>query len=236
MCCEKCAQPRGSRGHYTKFGLESSTILKSYGGATPPPAPPLRSIQPPPKMNASSYVLARLQKQVYNYPRWSIQSRAGRRVLTRCLHYYTARQLMGLNLVEIQQTDRYAVFGAPATPCKVHWPTKQVKASSASGGRVSGAKVRSVPISTRPAEMASDGSAASAVSVGASRKVLPEDVLLVAVHGARVDLHPASLDKACPVSCKPPRGGDAAFEVRCELAAVVCERRQEAHLLLCPSL
>eukprot|EP00903_Cladosiphon_okamuranus_P009772 g9291.t1 len=60
--------------------------------------------------------------------------------------------------------------------------------------------------------MTTEGSAASSVSVGA-RKVLPEDVLLVAVHGARVDLQPASLEKACPVSCKPARGGDAAFEV-----------------------
>ncbi|CBJ27242.1 Histidyl-tRNA Synthetase Similar to Histidine Ammonia-Lyase [Ectocarpus siliculosus] len=60
--------------------------------------------------------------------------------------------------------------------------------------------------------MASEGSAALAVSVGA-RKVLPEDVLLVAVHGARVDLHPASLDKACPVPSTPSRGGDKAFAV-----------------------
>lgn len=53
----------------------------------------------------------------------------------------------------------------------------------------------------------------TAVSVGA-RKVLPEDVLLVAMHGARVDLHQASLDKACPVSCKTPKGGDKTFDVR----------------------
>lgn len=53
----------------------------------------------------------------------------------------------------------------------------------------------------------------SSVSVGA-RKVLAEDVLLVAMHGARVDLHQASLDKACPVSCKVPKGGDKTFDVR----------------------
>lgn len=127
-----------------------------------------------------------------------------------------ARALMGLDLVEIQQTDRYFVFGAPATSCKVNWPGTQTKAPNPSQASVSGAAARSAPKSTTSAaaEMASEGSAASAVSVGA-RKVLPEDVLLVAVHCARVDLHPASLEKACPVSCKPPRGGDAAFEVRC---------------------
>lgn len=131
---------------------------------------------------------------------------------------------MGVNPVEVQKTDRYFVFGAPATSCRVNWHTsKQPKASTATG-EVSGAARRSVPKSTSPAKMASEGSAASAVSVGA-RKVLPEDVLLVAVHGARVDLHPASLDKACPaVSCKPPRGGDAAFEVRWELQLLSAEK------------
>lgn len=53
----------------------------------------------------------------------------------------------------------------------------------------------------------------TSVSVGA-RKVLPEDVLLVAMHGARIDLHQASLDKACPVPCKAPKGGDKIFDVR----------------------
>lgn len=138
---------------------------------------------------------------------------------------------MGSNLVEIQQTDRYFVFGAPATSCKVSWPGKQAKAPKTSG--VSRA-ARSVPKTTSPAEMASEGAAASFVSVGA-RKVLPEDVLLVAVHGARVDLHPASLEKACPASCKPPRGGDAAFELRCgyNIAAVVGETGGDLFAAVC---
>lgn len=71
--------------------------------------------------------------------------------------------------------------------------------------------------------MAKDGSTTDAgsgavvsVSVGA-RKVLLEDVLLVAVQGARVDLHPASLDKACPVVVpgKKGRGGEEkTFDIR----------------------
>ena len=134
--------------------------------------------------------------------------------------------LMGLDLVEIQQTDRYFVFGARATSCKVHWPsTTAVSATREHSSRPSSASAQSSPTlearEERPSsEMASEGSAASSVvSVGA-RKVLPEDVLLVAVHGARVDLHPASLEKACPVSCNPPRGGDKAFEIRYERTGV----------------
>lgn len=65
--------------------------------------------------------------------------------------------------------------------------------------------------------------AASAVSVGA-RKVLLEDVLLVAVQKARVDLHPASLEKACPCapSGKKGGGGDEVFDIRCLLQCVPC--------------
>lgn len=148
---------------------------------------------------------------------------------------------MGLNLVEIQQTDRYFVFGAPATSCKVNWPKAATKTDRSSTGSREPLDPAATPRtaaaqkkSTRPAaDMTSEGSAGSAVSVGA-RKVLPEDVLLVAVHGARVDLHPASLDKACPVSCKPPRGGDKAFEVsRCEVVQTSLPVRHTRQLLCC---
>lgn len=122
---------------------------------------------------------------------------------------------MSSTLVEVQETDRFFVFGAPSTSCKVKWPT------AAAGIRKEStrAEPRDPPVVLRtaqraPPNMASEGLVATAVSVGA-RKVLPEDVLLVAVHGARVDLHPASLEKACPVPCKAPKGGDKTFDVRC---------------------
>lgn len=62
----------------------------------------------------------------------------------------------------------------------------------------------------------SEGSAVGgAVSVGA-RKVLYEDVLLVAIHKARVDLHPASLEKAypCPSSGRKGGGENEIFDIR----------------------
>lgn len=71
--------------------------------------------------------------------------------------------------------------------------------------------------SPRANEMAgSEGSAVGgAVSVGA-RKVLYEDVLLVAIHKARVDLHPASLEKAypCPSSGRKGGGENEIFDIR----------------------
>lgn len=135
---------------------------------------------------------------------------------------------MGLTPVELQQTDRFFVFSAPLTSSKVKWPTTAARTSTADD------KSTRQPASTYPSasgvplpqqqsprsQMASEGVAASAVSVGA-RKVLPEDVLLVAVHGARVDLHPASLDKACPVPCNAAHAGDKPFEIRCPTYAVL---------------
>lgn len=130
--------------------------------------------------------------------------------------------LMGLGLLEVQHTDRFCVFGAPSSSCKVKWPATTKDTPIVQRGITEPtdpfATPRAAQNAIQPAKMASDGSAASAVSVGA-RNVLLEDVLLVAVHGARVDLHPASLDKACPAPCTPHRGGDEAFEVRCELGA-----------------
>lgn len=126
---------------------------------------------------------------------------------------------MGLTPVELQQTDRFCVFSAPLTSSKVKWPTAADRASTTdqSPRQPTSTFPSGLPLpkqqSPRP-QMASEGTAASAVSVGA-RKVLPEDVLLVAVHGARVDLHPASLDKACPVPCNAAHAGDKPFEIRC---------------------
>lgn len=58
-------------------------------------------------------------------------------------------------------------------------------------------------------------SVGTTVSIGA-RKVLLEDVLLVAVHGARVDVHQTSLDKACANAPehKAGSGGDGIYDVR----------------------
>lgn len=129
---------------------------------------------------------------------------------------------MGLTPVELQQTDRFFVFSAPLTCSKVKWPTAAARTRAiGESTRQPTSTYRStsgLPLpqqqrqSPRP-QMTSEGAAASAVSVGA-RKVLLEDVLLVAVHGARVDLHPASLDKACPVPCNAPHAGDKPFETR----------------------
>lgn len=144
---------------------------------------------------------------------------------------------MGLGLVEVQHTDRFSVFGAPSSSCKVRWPatTKSTPVVQQRGITAEptdpSAAPRAAQDSTQSTKMASDGSTASAVSVGA-RKVLPEDVLLVAVHGARVDLHPASLEKACPSSCTPPRDGGEAFEVRCEPGAQNVARRAVDESLL----
>ena len=62
--------------------------------------------------------------------------------------------------------------------------------------------------------MAPEGSAATVVLVGA-RKVLPSDVLLVAVHGARIDLNQAALEKACPRTSQASSEGDASYDARC---------------------
>lgn len=62
-----------------------------------------------------------------------------------------------------------------------------------------------------------EGSSAAAVAISVSvgaRKVLLEDVLLVAVHKARVDLHPASLEKACPCASNKKGVEDKAFDIR----------------------
>lgn len=149
---------------------------------------------------------------------------------------------MALDFVEVQRTDRFFVFGARSSCSKVHWPkTAQNTAASKppGGGGSTSTSSRALAQRTRPApKMASEGSAALAVSVGA-RKVLPEDVLLVAVHGARVDLHPASLDKACPAPSTPSRGGGTAFAVRYAwLARHPCVRDvfDVNSLLLCLSL
>ncbi|CAN0103580.1 unnamed protein product, partial [Sphacelaria rigidula] len=61
-----------------------------------------------------------------------------------------------------------------------------------------------------------EGSSAAAVAISVSvgaRKVLLEDVLLVAVHKARVDLHPASLEKACPCASNKKGVEDKAFDI-----------------------
>lgn len=70
--------------------------------------------------------------------------------------------------------------------------------------------------------MASEVSASSTVSVGA-RKILPEEVLLVAAHGSRIDLNQASLEQACPCLAKGAnKGGDKAFDGRCACEAGDC--------------
>lgn len=147
---------------------------------------------------------------------------------------------MGPQQVEKQQTTRFSVFCAPRISSKVNWPETTATTSSTKqdsnkstreptdpslGFRPSStggvAAVATATAATGVTEqtvrslMASEVPSAIAVSVGA-RKVLLEDVLLVAVHGARVDLHQASLDKACPgQASKPSKGGDKAFDLRC---------------------
>lgn len=127
---------------------------------------------------------------------------------------------MGLNPVELQQTDRFFVFSAPLTSSKVKWPTAATSTSitdESSRQPTSTYRSSGLPLPQQQSprsQMASEGAVAAAVSIGA-RKVLLEDVLLVAVHGARVDLHPASLDKACSVPCNAPQIGDTPFETRC---------------------
>lgn len=145
---------------------------------------------------------------------------------------------MGKELVEVQQTDRFFLFGVPGTSSKFKWPrqTEAVAATKKSIGIGQPTDRVGVRAESRTPKMTSEGLSAATVSVGA-RKVLPEDVLLVAVHGARVDLHPASLDKACPVSCKEPKGGDKTFDVRCDGKQQVlsAERCSADSLCLTPS-
>lgn len=105
-------------------------------------------------------------------------------------------------IVEVQRTARFCIFIAPGTSSKVDWAA--VLPST-----------KNLPLESPAADnsrstMASDGSVAAAVSVGA-RKVLPEDVILVAVHGARVDLNQAALDKACPT---PGQAGYKVYSTR----------------------
>lgn len=115
---------------------------------------------------------------------------------------------MGLMPVELQETDRFFVFCAPLTSSKVKWLTAATACTTNNSTTHPSAVAKQQ--SRSRSQMASEGSAA-AVAVGA-RKVLPEDVLLVAVHGARVDLHAASLDKACSVPCNA--AADTSFEIR----------------------
>lgn len=105
-------------------------------------------------------------------------------------------------IVEVQRTARFCVFIASGTSSKVDWAVVLPSAKN---------RPLEIPVADNSrSKMASDGSVAAAISVGA-RKVLPEDVILVAVHGARVDLNQAALDKACPT---PGQAGYKAYSIR----------------------
>lgn len=109
---------------------------------------------------------------------------------------------MGMK-VEVQRTARFCVFIAPGTSSKVDWATVLPSTKN---------RPLEIPVPDNSrSKMASDGSVASAVSVGA-RKVLPKDVILVAVHGARVDLNQAALDKACPNPGHATSESDAGYK------------------------
>lgn len=119
------------------------------------------------------------------------------------------------NLLQLQETPRFSVFAAQETcaggrtiKCPAALPKKAVQTTTGMSTTADGLSANRNPT------MNTDGSAVT-VSVGA-RRVLLEDVLLVAVHGARIDLHQASLDKACTSAqgYKAGSGPDESFDVR----------------------